>query len=144
LVQGKTMDTNNVLGFILYKTQRKLQNALHQQFKEYDITPEQWGMLKCLVDNEGVAPTELAEILLKDKPNTTRIAEKLKKKGLVTYQASMVDKRSYLIFITEKGIQLLAQVLPISMSLTQQAAQGISAEQVEELKMLLCKIYHNL
>ncbi|MBC8015802.1 MAG: MarR family transcriptional regulator [Sporomusaceae bacterium] len=138
------MDFNHVLGFILYKTQRKLQNALHQQLKEFDITPEQWGMLRCLAENEGVAPTELAEIILKDKPNTTRIAEKLKNKGLVTYQASMTDKRSYLIFITEKGTELLEQVLPITMSLNQQAVKGIPQEKIEELKSLLSKVYHNI
>lgn len=144
VMQGKTMDFSNVLGVILYKTQRKLQNVFHQQLKEYDITPEQWGMLRCLAENEGVAPTQLAEIILKDKPNTIRIAEKLKKKGLVIYQASMTDKRSYLIFITEKGIHLLEQVLPITMGLNQQSVKGISEEKIEELKSLLSKIYHNL
>lgn len=144
MTQREMMDFDYTLGFILYKTQAKLQNTLHQQLKEYDITPEQWGMLRCLSENEGVAPTELAEIILKDKPNTTRIAKKLKTKGLVTYQASKLDKRSYLIFITKKGIQLLAQVLPIIMSLKKQAVQGISAEQIEELKSLLNKIYHNI
>ena len=143
-MQGKPMNFNHVLGFILYKTQRKMQNTLHQQLKEYDITPEQWGMLRCLAENEGVAPTELAEIILKDKPNTTRITEKLKKKGLVTYQASITDKRSYLIFITEKGIQLLEDVLPITMNLNQQAVMGIPQEKIEELKSLLSRIYHNL
>jgi len=138
------MDFNNALGFILYKTHGKLQNALHQQLKEYDITPEQWGMLKYLSENEGVAPTELAEIILKDKPNTTRIATKLRKKGLVTYQASMIDKRSYLIFRTKQGTQLLEQVLPITMSLNNKAVKGISEEKIEELKSLLRKIYHNI
>ena len=137
------IDINNSLGFILYKTQGKLQNAFHQLLKEYDITPEQWGLLRCLSENEGVAPTELAEIILKDKPNTTRIANKLKKKGLVTYQDNLIDKRSYLIFITLKGTQLLEKVLPIKMSLNNQAVKGISEEKIEELKELLNKIYHN-
>lgn len=144
MMQEKQQKFSNVLGIILYKTQRKLQNALHQQLKEYDITPEQWGMLRCLSENTGVAPTELAEILLKDKPNTTRIAEKLKKKGLVTFEASVSDKRSYLIFITEKGMELLKQVFPNTMALNQQAVQGISPEKIEELKDLLNKIYNNL
>lgn len=138
------MEFNHVLGFMLYKTQRKMQNALHQQLKEYDITPEQWGMLRCLAENKGIAPTELAEIILKDKPNTIRIAEKLKNKGLVAYEASMTDKRSYLIFITEKGTQLLNELLPITMSLNQRAVKGISEEKIEELKSLLSTIYRNL
>lgn len=143
IMQKKTVDPNNFLGSILYKTQGKLQNALHHQLKEYDITPEQWGTLKCLAEDQGVAPTELAEIILKDKPNTTRIAEKLRRKGLVTYQGSLIDKRSYLIFRTKKGTQLLEQVLPIVMGYNSQAVRGIPVEKVEELKSLLRQIYHN-
>ena len=135
---------NSSLGFILYKTQGKLQNAFHQLLKDYDITPEQWGMLNCLLENEGVAPTEVAEMISKDKPNTIRIAAKLEKKGLVTYQASLIDKRSYLIFITEKGIQLLEEILPIKKNLNHQIVRGIPEEKIEELKGLLNKIYNNL
>lgn len=137
------MDFNNSLGFILYKTQRKLQNAIHQQFKEYGITPEQWGMLRCLSKNEGVSPTDVAEFISKDKSNTIRIAAKLEKKGLVIYQPSLIDKRSYLIFITVKGTQLFEKLVPIVVGLNNQATMGITEEESARLKDLLGKIYHN-
>jgi len=138
------MDFNNSLEFVLHKTQRKLQNALHQQFKEYDITPEQWGMLRCLSKNEGVSPTDVAEFISKDKSNTIRIAAKLEKKGLVTYQPSLIDKRSYLIFITVKGTRLFEKLVPMVVNHNNQAMMGISEEELEKLKSLLCKIYHNV
>ena len=58
------------LGFILNKTNTKLKNELLQRFKEYDITPEQWAILCCLLEREGITPKELSDLTCKDKPNT--------------------------------------------------------------------------
>ncbi|HEY3424193.1 MAG TPA: MarR family transcriptional regulator [Negativicutes bacterium] len=143
-MREEIMISKNSLGFILCKTQRKLQNAYNHKLKQFDITVEQWGILNCLSETGGIVPTELSEIILKDKPNTIRILNKLKKKELVIYQDNPSDKRSYLILITEKGRYLLALILPLVISVRRQAVKGISEEKKEELVGLLDQIYYNL
>jgi DNA-binding MarR family transcriptional regulator len=143
-MREEIMSRKNSLGFILCKTLRKLQNAYNHKLKQFDITVEQWGILNCLSETGGIVPTELSEIILKDKPNTIRILNKLKKKELVIYQDNPTDKRSYLILITEKGKHLLELILPLINSVRKQSLKGISEEKKEELEGLLGKIYHNL
>lgn len=138
------MDISNSLGFILNKTNTKLKNELLQHFKQYDVTPEQWGILNRLWDQEGLSPKELSELNYKDFPNTIRILEKLEKKELIIKQENPLDKRSSLIFLTDKGRSLEQILPPLAAQILKKALKGIDKEQEQELKFLLNKIYSNL
>ncbi|MCC5465471.1 MarR family winged helix-turn-helix transcriptional regulator [Pelosinus baikalensis] len=132
------------LGFILNKTNTKLKNELFQRFKEYDVTPEQWAVLNCLWEQEGVTPKELADRIFKDKPNTNRILEKLQMKELIVRRLHPIDKRAYQIFLTDRGWALKKELIPKVMQLLETAAIGIEKHKVLEMKKLLNQIYDNL
>ncbi|GMA98109.1 MarR family transcriptional regulator [Pelosinus sp. IPA-1] len=132
------------LGFILNKTNTKLKNELFRRFKEYDITPEQWAVLNCLWEQEGVTPKELADSIVKDKPNTNRILEKLQMKELIVRKLHPVDKRAFQIFLTNRGWALREELIPKVMQLLEEATIGIEKHKVVEMKKLLNQIYDNL
>ena len=132
------------LGFILNRLNTKLKNELFRRLKEYDITPEQWSILNCLWEKEGVAPKELADIIFKDKPNTNRILEKLEMKGLIIRNPHPVDKRSFQIFLTERGWELKDKLIPIVTQLLEEATIGIEKDKILDVKNLLNQMYNNL
>ncbi|MGI5921258.1 MAG: hypothetical protein ACOX6I_05935 [Syntrophomonadaceae bacterium] len=47
-------EQNKSLGSIMNRTNNKLKNALIQIFKPYDVTPEQWVVLKRLWQQAGI------------------------------------------------------------------------------------------
>lgn len=132
------------LGFILNKTNTKLKNQLFQRFKEDDITPEQWSILTCLWEKEGVTPKELADLIYKDKPNTNRILEKLQAKGLIVRKLHPTDRRAFQIFLTERGWAVRDGLITKVNELQKEVTAGIEAAKVEEMKRLLNQIYANL
>jgi len=132
------------LGFIVNRTNTKLKNELLHQFKQYDVTPEQWAVLNCLWENDGITPKELAEKTFKDLPNIARILEKLVRKKLVVRQPDPADKRSSLVFLTERGKELKGVLIPIALSVLDRATFGIGAGKIVEIKVLLNIIYKNL
>jgi len=135
---------NDSFGFILNKVNTKLKNELLQHLKEHDVTPEQWAILNCLWEQDGITPKELADLTFKDKPNTNRILEKLIRKGLVVRKAHPVDKRAFQMFLTESGWALREQLIPQVKQLLAKAAAGIEPHKVAEMKKLLNQIYDNL
>lgn len=135
---------NDSFGFILNKVNTKLKNELLQRLKEHDVTPEQWAILNCLWEQDGITPKELADLTFKDKPNTNRILEKLIRKGLVVRKAHPVDKRAFQMFLTESGWALREQLIPQVKQLLEKAAAGIEPHKVAEVKKLLNQIYDNL
>ena len=132
------------LGFILSKVNTKLKNEFFQQLREYDVTPEQWAILCCLWEREGITPKELSDLTCKDKPNTNRILEKLIIKGLVVRNAHPVDKRAFQIYLTESGWALREKLIPKANKLLEKALKGIEEDKVVELKKMLNQIYDNI
>ena len=132
------------LGFILNKVNMKLKNELFQRLKENDITPEQWAILNCLWEQEGITPKELADMTFKDKPNTNRILERLIIKGLVVRKTHPVVKRGFQMFLTDNGWELQEQLIPKAMQLLDKATIGMEKHKVAELKKMLNQIYDNL
>lgn len=134
------------LGFILNKVNTKLKNELFQRLKDHDVTPEQWAILNCLWEQEGIgiSPKELADKTFKDKPNTNRILEKLTTKGLVVRNLHPQDKRAFQVFLTDSGWALREQLIPKVTQLLDKAITGIEKQKVAEIKQLLNQIYDNI
>lgn len=85
-------------------------NAL--RFKPFDITPEQYNVLRIL---RGSHPKQLmlAEItsrMIDKSSNATRLVEKLRQKGLVKREICENNRRQVDIIITDKGLSLLIKI----------------------------------
>lgn len=132
------------LGFIINRLNTKLKNELFKRLKEYNVTPEQWSILNCLWVYEGITPRELADIIFKDKPNTNRILEKLQMKELIVRKPHPVDKRSFQIFLTERGWALKGELIPTVEQLLEETTIGIEKSKILEIKKLLNQMYDNL
>ena len=135
---------NDSLGFILNKVNTKMKNKLLQQFKLYNVTTEQWSILNCLWEQEGISPKELADRTFKDKPTTNRILEKLQAKELIFRKPHPIDKRAYQIFLTSRGWALREELVPKAIQLFKEVTKGIEDHKVEDMKNLLNQIYDNL
>jgi DNA-binding MarR family transcriptional regulator len=134
------------LGFILYRTVLTLKAALQRCFKEngYEITPEQWGIIRHLGQEDGLSQREIGEKVFKDKPNITRMLDALEKKHLIFRQPDPRDRRKYCIYLTKEGKQLHERVLPLTKTLRSKATQNLPLPEIELLKNALNKIYENL
>lgn len=135
---------SHTLGFILNVTNSKVKNELCRNLKPYDITPEQWGLINILFNEDGISQRELSEKSFKDQPTTTRILDNLEVKGLIKRQINPEDRRTFMIFLTDKGRNLRDTLLPIAKKTIQKALTGFKEEEIDQLKMWLNKIYNNL
>lgn len=76
------------------------------------LTPEQWGLLWKVARREGGLQADLADPVLKDHPNVTKMLDVLEKKGLVEREPDPNDRRSKEVWLTEQGKALLDKHLP--------------------------------
>lgn len=132
------------LGFILNITNTKLKNILSHRLREHDVTPEQWSVLCCLWEEEGVTPKDLADLIFKDKPNTNRILEKLEAKELINRKHHPSDKRAFQIYLTDRGKELEDVLVPIVSNLLEEMTIGIDKNKLEEMKKMLNQILENI
>jgi len=86
----------------------------------------------------------LSERIYKDVPNVLRILDKLQRKELITRRENPQDKRASIIFLTERGADLKHELIPIVVKINEQATTDIDHQQLQQLKLLLHKVYVNL
>lgn len=82
--------------------------------QRYDITSQQYNILRIL---RGQFPHPCNVALLKDRmldkqSDVSRLVDRLVKKGLIERTVSPQDRRNLDILISEKGLELLAQMQP--------------------------------
>src|SRR6476661_1241340 len=105
----------NTYSYLLDRTNRRIKQFAQKRFKEenFDITVDQWLILKSLNTANDQNQSELAELTGKDHPTLTRIIDILCKKELVERKQLPTDRRCYIIHLTEKGKQKMVEWAPI-------------------------------
>jgi MarR family transcriptional regulator for hemolysin len=136
----KSNELDQSIGFIMGMTYRKLSALLQGWLKEYGITPEQWSVLYQIDRADGMIQKEIAERSGKDKPTTTRILDHLEGKGLISKQIGENDRRSFVVYITDKGKSLIQETTPIERQVATEIKQCVTEEEYEVLMALLLRI----
>lgn len=142
-------DVSSLDKAIAYKIQRlarllRLHLVKFLQEAGSEITPEQWFILFRLYEQEGQSQGELADKDLHDHPNVTRMLDALEKRHLLVRRADPHDRRKSLIFLTEAGKQLLAQVLPLTIEERKKVLNGLTSAEINLFTDILKKIENNL
>lgn len=114
-------------------------NAAH--LKAFDITPEQFNVLRILRGSHPKA-LMLAEItcrMIDKSSNATRLVEKLRLKRLVKREICEGNRRQVDIMITPNGLDLLSKIDKESKG-WQSTLKGISKAEAKELNRILDKL----
>ena len=115
-----------------------------KKIKAFNITTEQWMIIKRLFEESGISQKELAERTLKDQASLTRTLDRMEKKAIIERQISPCDRRSFLIYLTDAGRDLRNLIIPIALECIDEAIKDFTAEEVKTLEHLLNKLTANL
>jgi DNA-binding MarR family transcriptional regulator len=111
--------------------------------KGFDITIDQWLVLKTIEDNPNMTQQKIAINVFKDYASITRIIEILVTKKVLERNFNSDDRRRFDLSITKIGFEILKELTPIIESNRKQALNGITSSEIELLKNLLNKITKN-
>jgi DNA-binding MarR family transcriptional regulator len=97
------MSNRQFIGKFVSFLYRYNQMYLDKELRPYNIGPGQFYLLMPLFQKDGVNQESLGQSINLDRANVTRAVQKLVKEGYVFQQRDTEDRRSYRIFLTEKG-----------------------------------------
>lgn len=102
------------LGFLLARALWTLSTALNTTLKErgIDLPISQYTIMRFLYEQDGLSQNRIAILLYKDAAAIKRSIDNLEKKGLV--ERKMVSRCKNNIFLTEKGRNLMPEVIAIA------------------------------
>jgi DNA-binding MarR family transcriptional regulator len=128
---------------IMY-TQNILTEKFSELLKPYDISGEQYNVLRILRGQKG-NPANMCVIqerMLAKTSNTTRLVDKLLLKELVTREVCPVNRRKIEVSITHKGLAVLKELDPKVTEHEESFSKNLNADEIIVLDQLLEK-YRN-
>lgn len=122
------------LCFKLGKVTRKIYRHCESELAPFNITPAQFYALSVLFDKDGIKFKDMALRLSLDRSSLTGILDRMEKREFIERRADPDDRRSILIFLTDKSKEIRPELSSIAQGLDQKFKNKISPE---ELKILL-------
>jgi DNA-binding MarR family transcriptional regulator len=115
---------------------RKAARAITQFYDSYiqsfGVKPTQYSLLLAVYVANGVTISGLAHFMVMDRTTLTRNLKPLEKEGLLVVKPGL-DKRTKMIIITRKGVNLLKKMTPAWESAQQELNQCIGNEKFRSL-----------
>lgn len=125
-------------------TQNVLGDKFNEIVKPFDISSEQYNVLRILRGQKG-NPANMCliqERMIAKTSNTTRLVDKLLLKELVTREVCSVNRRKIEVSITSKGLDVLKALDEKIIEHEKTFSNNLTIEELETLNTLLEK-YRN-
>jgi len=118
--------------FNLRKASRLLSQVYDQVLKPTGIKVTQFSLMMAVAGNRGLTIGKLARPLGMDRTTLSRNARILENKGLIEIGEGE-DRREQIFNLTEKGILLLLEVIPIWEEVQKKLAEKMGDKRLNEL-----------
>ncbi|MCZ6915576.1 MAG: MarR family transcriptional regulator [Gemmatimonadetes bacterium] len=142
IVQKSFKDEFHKLAVNLQFTAAHYRNEFRGRLKPYEISPEQFNILRILRgQHPGAASAKLvAERMIDRSSNVSRLVEKLRVKGHVNRTACDEDRRSVDLEITGQGLEVLARLAEDMETTNMSLADHLTNAEAKQLNDLLDKV----
>ena len=144
----KDLVLEDVYVYLLERTIREINRDFNRRLKatypDLSITSDQWVILKRISEREALNQREVAAVTGKDPASITRTLDLLAKKAWVERQEIANDRRAYQVVLTDEGKDLVERLTPLAKETREAGLNGIAAEEFDQFKLTLNKIFANV
>lgn len=134
----------NSLWRLFLTVHTRLVERVEQDLKQAGLPPFEWyDVLLALkqAPNQRLRLSELAEVLLVNRTNVTRLADRLEKVNLIQREACQDDRRGAFAVITEAGLSMQETMWKVySQSIQEYFAHHLKDEEVRVMAIALHRI----
>ena len=136
-------DDHKIILNIMY-TQNLISENFNELLKPYDISGEQYNVLRILRGQKGnpANMSMIQERMIARTSNTTRLVDKLLLKEYVTRKVCPENRRKIEVLVTQKGLDILSQLDPKLIQHNRSLSKNLNSDEMQQLNHLLEK-YRN-
>ena len=138
------LDPLHSIGYLARINFRAFSRALEKLTITQGVTAGQWRFLRVLWEQDNITQRELSNRVGTKEASTVRAVKGLVKCGFVTRKQSSQDKRKYYIVLTPKARRLQEKLIPMVVTVNEQALKGLSKKDINIARRVLVQTYDNL
>lgn len=132
------------IAFLLNDTARLYRRAFNARVREDGFTALQWRLMLYLRRAPAIRQGPLAELIEVEPITLSRMIDRLQESGFVERRADPHDRRAWQLYLTDKAMELLEYMRPISEELDAMALNGLTQAEQETLFRLAGRVHQNL
>jgi MarR family transcriptional regulator for hemolysin len=138
-------DFDESVGCWIALANQSLRRAVAARLADESITIRQWEVLAWVTLKGGeVSQGELADMLGIEAPTLVGVVSRMERDGWLLREGCSEDRRKKLIRPSEKAESLWSRMVECCHAVREQATQGFSREEMQQLKDFTLRIRANL
>ena len=136
----QAVDLTQQLAYLLRRAHFEAEAAFSELFDALDITPRQAAVLLTVAQNPGISQASLSDRVGLDANTLSSMISRMLRKRLIQRARSATDRRSYGLHVGDAGHRQLAQFLPGVDKYQRRVGRRLTAEEREQLIVLLQRL----
>lgn len=116
------------------------QKNLGNSMSSLDLSPVQFGIVQSLPVDKSISMSALIARVGCVPSNMTTMIQRMKRDGLVETRKNLEDQRETLVSLTEKGIKIKKDIIPLYEQFLEEYYGSLSLEELIQLNDLLSKL----
>ena len=128
------------LPMALLRARESVMRHFRPSLRAYDLTEQQWRILRALQSVDDIEVTELARAAFLLGPSLSRILRDLEARKLIERRTRHDDLRRHIVSITRKGVRLIEAVAPTSEAIYAEFTRRYGAAKLAELQDMLQRL----
>jgi DNA-binding MarR family transcriptional regulator len=140
---GANYDARESVAYLMRRVLSSVVQQAELRLESHDLTHAQWMPIYKLYKSGGMAVAELARELEMDAGATTRLLDRLEKKGLCRRVRSTEDRRVVNLELTAEGKAAASRLPPVLAEVLNGHLAGFSVEEWQQLMGFLRRMLAN-
>ena len=132
--------SENVLSMIHILSNRVTRSFLMEVEPKFDITLAEWRVLLMLCQHPGATAIEITNRWSMEKMAVNRAIRKLEESEAISRTRKHHDRRSYELYLTEKGQKIYESIVPAANTRYQQIVSALNREELASLARKLNRL----
>lgn len=129
-----------LVGYNLKRSYLVVRNAAQSALEPLELRVVSMTALSLIVDNPGIAPSQIADALQMERPNIVVIIDDLETRQLISRARSKEDRRRFALTATVRGRRLRDQAQAAVAQAEYRALGALSDAEIAQLLDLLRRI----
>ena len=135
---------SETIGFLLNDSARLFRRAFNARTRSSGITALQWRLITYLKRHAGIRQGPLAELIEVEPITLSRVVDRLAEADLVERRPDPTDRRAWQLYLTPRAADLLNEMRSVAEQLTEDATEGLNADERDQLIALVERVRANL
>lgn len=123
--------------FRFLRIKQRCQTIMTQRLRELGLSVAQFDLMSTLSEAEGITQRDLADRLYVTKGNVSGLVDRLVEAGLVLRKSIPGDRRSYALYLTDGGRDLVSKGMAVQMGFVEETLGALPAAEIDQMDTTL-------